>query len=211
MTDLLSASPVVPVVVIDEVETAVPLARALAAGGVRIIEVTLRTEAALAAIAAISAELPEVLVGAGTICSRQQVKASMAAGARFLVSPGATDRLLDAFEDSGVPFLAGVATPSEMLRLLEREITTAKLFPATAVGGLALLRAVYGPLPGLRFCPTGGIDAANAGDFLALPNVGCVGGSWLTPAGVVRARNWDEITRLAAAVSRFRAPSALAR
>lgn len=195
---VLDVSPVVPVVVVEEVETAVPLARALHAGGVGVIEVTLRSDAALDALRAIAAEVPEISLGAGTVCTPDQVKAAAAAGAGFLVSPGATDRLLDALEDSGLPFLAGTATPSDMLRLLERGITEAKLFPASAVGGLALLRAVAGPLPRLRFCPTGGITPANAAEYLAQPNVGCVGGTWLAPATALRARDWAAVRRNAA-------------
>jgi 2-dehydro-3-deoxyphosphogluconate aldolase/(4S)-4-hydroxy-2-oxoglutarate aldolase len=201
MRNILDVSPVIPVVVLDDAAAAVPLARALVEGGVGIIEVTLRSPAALDAVRAIADAVPEILVGAGTVCSPAQVKAAAGAGAGFLVSPGSTDRLLDAFEDSGLPFLTGTATPSDMLRLQEREIHVAKLFPATAVGGTALLAAVYGPLPHLRFCPTGGITAATAPEFLALPNVGCVGGTWLTPRDRVAAADWPAITRLAQATA----------
>lgn len=197
MTSILAAAPVVPVVVIEDAARAVPMARALLDGGIAVAEVTLRTPAALDAIRAIADEVPEVLIGAGTVCTPAQARDAEAAGARFLVSPGSTDALLDAFGDVGLPFLAGCATPSDMMRLLEHGATEAKLFPATAVGGLALLKAVAGPLPELRFCPTGGITAANAADFLALPNVGCVGGSWLTPADALRTGDWDRV-RLAA-------------
>lgn len=195
---LLDHSPVIPVVVVDDIATAVPLAVALAGGGVPILEVTLRSGAALDAIRVIVAEVPQVRVGAGTVCSPEQVKLATAAGAQFLVSPGATDRLLDALQDSGLPFLAGTATPSDMLRLLERGITEAKLFPATVVGGVALLRAVYGPLPQLRFCPTGGITINTAPEYLALPNVGCVGGTWLTAKSLLGAGDWTAVSRLAA-------------
>ena len=194
---VLDIAPVIPVVVIDDAATAVPLARALARGGIPIIEVTLRSDAALDAVRAIAAELPDVLVGAGTVCTPAQVKLSAEAGARFLVSPGATDRLLDAMGESDLPFLAGCAGPSDMLRLLERGVTEAKLFPAGAVGGVPLLRAVHGPLPQLRFCPTGGITPETAPDYLALPNVGCVGGTWLTPKALVEARDWRAVERLA--------------
>ena len=194
---VLDIAPVIPVVVIDDAVTAVPLARALARGGIPIIEVTLRSDAALDAVRAIAAELPDVLVGAGTVCTPAQVKLSAEAGARFLVSPGATDRLLDAMGESDLPFLAGCAGPSDMLRLLERGVTEAKLFPAGAVGGVPLLRAVHGPLPQLRFCPTGGITPETAPDYLALPNVGCVGGTWLTPKALVEARDWLAVERLA--------------
>ena len=194
---VLDIAPVIPVVVIDDAATAVPLARALARGGIPIIEVTLRSDAALDAVRAIAAELPDVLVGAGTVCTPAQVKLSAEAGARFLVSPGATDRLLDAMGESDLPFLAGCAGPSDMLRLLERGMSEAKLFPAGAVGGVPLLRAVHGPLPQMRFCPTGGITPETAPDYLALPNVGCVGGTWLTPKALVEARDWRAVERLA--------------
>lgn len=199
--NLLELSPVIPVVVIEDAATAVPLARALLEGGIAVVEVTLRSDAALAAIERIAEQVPDMIVGAGTVCGPAPAAAAVAAGARFLVSPGATDRLLDALADQPVPFLAGVATPSEMLRLLERGITEAKLFPAGAVGGLALLRAVAGPLPQLRFCPTGGVTASTAADYLALPNVGCVGGSWLTPPAVLAAGDWAQVRRLAAAAA----------
>jgi 2-dehydro-3-deoxyphosphogluconate aldolase / (4S)-4-hydroxy-2-oxoglutarate aldolase len=203
---LLDLAPVIPVVVIGDRADAVPMARALVAGGVPVIEVTLRSAAALDAIRAIATEVPEMTVGAGTICTAEQGDAAMGAGARFLVSPGATDRLLDALQAGPLPFLAGTATPSDMLRLLERGITEAKLFPATAVGGAALLRAVHGPLPQLRFCPTGGITAATAAEFLTLPNVGCVGGTWLTPADVIAAGDWAAVTELARAAAALRPP-----
>jgi 2-dehydro-3-deoxyphosphogluconate aldolase/(4S)-4-hydroxy-2-oxoglutarate aldolase len=198
---VLGVSPVIPVVVIDDLEIAVPLAEALLAGGVRIIEITLRSPAALDAVRAVIDAVPQLLVGVGTVCSPDQAAAAVAAGAQFLVSPGSTDRLLDALSESGRPFLAGTATPSDMLRLLERGITEAKLFPATAVGGLALLDAVRGPLPQLRFCPTGGITSATAPEYLARANVGCVGGTWLTPAGALARRDWPGVTRLAAAAN----------
>jgi 2-dehydro-3-deoxyphosphogluconate aldolase/(4S)-4-hydroxy-2-oxoglutarate aldolase len=139
-----------------------------------------------------------MVVGAGTVCTSEQAKSAAAAGAHFLVSPGSTDRLLDLLQAEGLPFLAGCATPSDMLRLIERGITEAKLFPASAVGGTALLRAVYGPFPQLRFCPTGGITAQSAADYLALPNVGCVGGTWLTPPEALARQDWDSVRTLAA-------------
>lgn len=204
MTSLLDISPVLPVVVVDDVATAVPLARALSDGGVPVVEVTLRSDAALDAIRAIVAEVPGIRVGAGTVCSAEQVKLAGEAGAQFLVSPGATDRLLDALQGSELPFLAGTATPSDMLRLLERGIIEAKLFPATAVGGAALLRAVAGPLPQLRFCPTGGITFNTAREYLSLPNVGCVGGTWLAPKSLVGSGDWAAISRLAAEAAALR-------
>ncbi|GAB6898035.1 bifunctional 4-hydroxy-2-oxoglutarate aldolase/2-dehydro-3-deoxy-phosphogluconate aldolase [Kineosporia succinea] len=201
---LLDISPVVPVVVVDDVDSAVPLARALLAGGIGVIEVTLRSPAALGAIAVIADEVPEMFIGAGTVCSEQQALDSAAAGAKFLVSPGSTDRLLDGLDRVGLPFLAGCATPSDMMRLIERGVTEAKLFPATVVGGTSLLTAISSPLPQLRFCPTGGITAATAPDFLALPNVGCVGGTWLTPREAVKNGDWQRITALAAEAAKLR-------
>jgi 2-dehydro-3-deoxyphosphogluconate aldolase / (4S)-4-hydroxy-2-oxoglutarate aldolase len=201
---VLDVSPVIPVVVIEDARDAVPLAEALLAGGVGIVEVTLRSAAALDAIRAIAERVPELVLGAGTICAPEQVDAALDAGAAFLVSPGSTDRLLDALQAAGRPFLAGCATPSDMVRLVERGIGEAKLFPAAAVGGPALLRAVHGPLPGLRFCPTGGITAGSAPEYLALPNVGCVGGTWLTPAGAIADGDWAAVTRLARRVAALR-------
>lgn len=195
--NLFELSPVIPVVAVSDAESGVEIARALVAGGVRAIEVTLRTPAALDAVRAVREAVPDMVVGVGTVLSPEQAGASVAAGGQFLVSPGCTDTLLDGLVETDVPFLAGVATPSEMMRLLERGITSAKLFPAAAVGGLALLRSVAGPLPQMRFCPTGGITPATAPDYLALPNVGCVGGTWLTPEQAVADGDWSAITLLA--------------
>ncbi|WP_217211623.1 bifunctional 4-hydroxy-2-oxoglutarate aldolase/2-dehydro-3-deoxy-phosphogluconate aldolase [Streptomyces sp. AC550_RSS872] len=194
---VLDLAPVVPVVVIEDVSDAVPLARALVAGGLRAIEVTLRTPAAPAAIREIAAAVPDAVVGAGTVITPDQVNASVAAGARFLVSPGWTDVLLAAMRASGVPFLPGVSTTSEVVALLERGVREMKFFPAEAAGGTAYLKSLAGPLPQARFCPTGGIGPATAPDYLALPNVGCVGGSWMLPADAVAARDWDRVTALA--------------
>lgn len=182
--ELVSLAPVVPVVVIEDVEDAVPLAGALVRGGLPAIEVTLRTPAALDAIERIAAEVEGAVVGAGTVNTAGQVDEALAAGARFLVSPGATPTLLDALQDAGVPFLPGTATASDLVALLERGLTHAKLFPAEVVGGVKALKAFAGPFPQLRFCPTGGINAANAPDYLAQPNVVCVGGSWMTAGDV---------------------------
>jgi 2-dehydro-3-deoxyphosphogluconate aldolase/(4S)-4-hydroxy-2-oxoglutarate aldolase len=177
---LLDISPVIPVVVLDDADLAVPMARALAAGGVRIVEVTLRTPAALEAIRRIAAEVPETLVGAGTVTAPAHALAAAEAGAAFLVTPGTTDAVLDAAEGTGLPVLPGAATVSEAMRLAERGYTALKFFPAEAAGGVPFLRSVAGPLPGLTFCPTGGITPQTAPAYLALPNVACVGGSWLT-------------------------------
>lgn len=195
---LLSIVPVVPVVVIDDLAHAVPVARALVAGGLPVIELTLRTPVALDAIRAIAAEVPEILIGAGTVVSAQQVDDAVAAGAQFLVSPGCTPRLLSAMAGSGLPFLPGTATVSEALAVLEAGHTEMKFFPAEASGGAPYLKSIASPLAAARFCPTGGITAANAPSYLALPNVGCVGGSWLTPAAALADRDWDRVAALAA-------------
>ncbi|WP_308407554.1 bifunctional 4-hydroxy-2-oxoglutarate aldolase/2-dehydro-3-deoxy-phosphogluconate aldolase [Streptomyces olivochromogenes] len=196
-SSLLDLAPVVPVVVVEDAAHAVPLARALVAGGLPAVEVTLRTPAALDAIRAIAAEVPDAMVGAGTVITPAQVAACVAAGARFLVSPGWTDGLLDAMRASGVPFLPGVSTTTEVVALLERGVREMKFFPAQAAGGTAYLRSLAGPLPQARFCPTGGIGPGTAPEYLALPNVGCVGGSWMVPAGAVAARDWARVETLA--------------
>ncbi len=198
---LLDRVPVVPVVVVDEVATAVPLARALVAGGLPVIELTLRTPVALDAIRAIADEVPEILVGAGTVLTPGQAKLAHDAGAQFLVSPGATPRLLGEMADTGLPFLPGTATVSEVLAVLETGLTEMKFFPAEASGGTAFLASIASPVPAARFCPTGGITVATAASYLALPNVGCVGGSWLTPTDLVAAAvasgDWTAIETLA--------------
>jgi 2-dehydro-3-deoxyphosphogluconate aldolase/(4S)-4-hydroxy-2-oxoglutarate aldolase len=194
---LLDLAPVVPVVVLQDVSEAVPLARALVAGGLAAIEVTLRTPVALDAIRAIAEEVPDAVVGAGTVITPEQVHDSVAAGARFLVSPGWTDVLLEAMRGSGVPFLPGVSTTSEVVALLERGVREMKFFPAEAAGGTAYLKSLSGPLPQARFCPTGGIGAGNAPEYLSLPNVGCVGGTWMLPADAVAARDWARVEKLA--------------
>jgi len=197
MTSVLDLAPVVPVVVVDDPSDAVPLARALVAGGLCAIEVTLRTPAALDAIRAVADAVPDAVVGAGTVLTPGQVTRSVEAGARFLVSPGWTDSLLDAMRASGVPYLPGVSTASEVVALLERGVRELKFFPAEAAGGTAYLRSLYGPLPQVRFCPTGGIGPGSAPDYLALPNVACVGGSWMLPADAVAARDWARVETLA--------------
>jgi 2-dehydro-3-deoxyphosphogluconate aldolase/(4S)-4-hydroxy-2-oxoglutarate aldolase len=194
---LLDLAPVVPVVVLQDAADAVPLARALVAGGLPAIEVTLRTPAALDAVRAIAGEVPRAVVGAGTVLTPTQVASSVVAGAQFLVSPGWTDALLEAMRACGVPFLPGVSTVSEVVALLERGVREMKFFPAQAAGGTAYLTSLYGPLPEARFCPTGGIGPDSAPAYLALPNVGCVGGSWMVPADAVAARDWARIERLA--------------
>ncbi|WP_412543707.1 bifunctional 4-hydroxy-2-oxoglutarate aldolase/2-dehydro-3-deoxy-phosphogluconate aldolase [Longispora sp. K20-0274] len=204
MTSILDLAPVIPVVVIHDAAHAVPLARALVAGGLPAIEITLRTPAALDAVRAIAAEVPEAWIGVGTVTTPAHVTASVAAGARFLVSPGATPALHGALADSGLPYLPGVATVSEVLAAVERGLSELKFFPAEAAGGAAYLKALSGPLPDVRFCPTGGITADSAVDYLALPNVGCVGGSWLTPGDLLAAGDWAAVERLAAKAARLR-------
>ena len=200
----LGLGPVVAVVVIERLADAVPMARALVAGGVRAIEVTLRTPVALDAMRAIAAEVEGAHVGAGTVITPADFAAAERAGARFAVSPGATATLVAAAADSALPWLPGVATASEAMAALERGHRHLKLFPAEAAGGTALLRGLHGPLPGLRFCPTGGITPASAGNYLALPNVACVGGSWLTPADRMAAGDWSRIEALAREASALR-------
>ena len=197
-SSLLDRVPVVPVVVVDDLAQAVPVARALVAGGLPVIELTLRTPVALDAIRVIADEVPEILVGAGTVLTPGQAKEAKDAGAQFLVSPGATASLLAGMTDTGLPFLPGTATVSEVLAVLETGLTEMKFFPAEASGGTGFLSSIASPVPAARFCPTGGITTASAASYLALPNVGCVGGSWLTPADAVRRGDWAAITRLAA-------------
>lgn len=201
---ILSLAPVLPVVTLDELAHAVPVARALVAGGIRGIEVTLRTPVALDAIRAIAAEVEGAMVGVGTVLDGQQLEAARAAGAHFAVSPGASPRLLAAAEDNELPLLPGVATAGEAMALLERGHLHLKFFPAVPAGGAKLLAAWASPMPQVRFCPTGGIDLAGARDFLALPNVVCVGGSWLTPKDKLRSGDWAGIERLAREAAQLR-------
>ncbi len=196
--EICALAPVIPVLVVDEVANAVPLARALVAGGLPVLEVTLRTPQALEVIRAM-AGVAGGIVGAGTLISPADVRAAKAAGAVFGVSPGATDELLAAAEAEDLPLLPGAATATEAMRLLARGYDMLKFFPAEASGGVRALKSIAAPLPQLRFCPTGGVTAANAGAYLSLANVICVGGSWLAPKALVKARKWAEITALAAA------------
>ena len=190
--ELCGLAPVIPVLVIEEAGKARPLAEALVAGGLPVLEVTLRTPAALEAIRAM-AEVPGGHVGAGTLISGDDVRAAKAAGATFGVSPGATDALLEACEEEGLPLLAGAATASEAMRLLARGYDVLKFFPAEASGGAAALKALGGPLPQISFCPTGGVSPGNAGNYLKLSTVPCVGGSWIAPADRVAAGDWGAI------------------
>ena len=194
---ILRLAPVVAVVVIDALSDAVPLARALVTGGIKAIEVTLRTPVALDVIRAIAAEVEDATVGAGTILNAVDLAAAEHAGAQFAVSPGATPALLAAAEDSALPYLPGAATVAEAMTLQEAGYCLQKFFPASYAGGVDLLRALAAPLPGIRFCPTGGITVSTAPQWLALPNVVCIGGSWLTAPAIVRAQNWTEVEKLA--------------
>lgn len=197
LAEILALAPVVPVVIVDDAAHAVPMARALVAGGIRAIEVTLRTPAALDAIRAIAAEVEGAVTGVGTVLDGTQLEAARKAGARFAVSPGVAPKLLDAADGDELPLLPGVATAGEAMALLERGYRHLKFFPAAPAGGAKLLAAWASPLPQIRFCPTGGIKLANAPEFLALPNVACVGGSWLTPADKLKAGDWGGIEQLA--------------
>ena len=194
---VMGLAPVIPVLIVEDAGLAADLARALVAGGLPALEVTLRTPAALDVIREM-AQVESGAVGAGTLLTSDDVEKAKAAGATFGVSPGATDRLLDACEDQDLPLLAGCASASEAMRLLERGYTVAKFFPAEAAGGAPFLKSLASPLPRMRFCPTGGVGPKNATDYLSLPNVLCVGGSWVAPTDKVAARDWAGITALAA-------------
>ncbi len=195
--ELMRTGPVIPVIVIDQLEQAVPLARALVAGGARVLELTLRTPVALQAVKAIAEQVEGAIIGVGTITRPQDFERSIEAGAIFGVSPGLTLELAAAASASGLPLLPGVMTPSDVIAARAAGFTELKLFPAQQAGGVGMLKALSGPFPDMTFCPTGGINAATARDFLALPNVACVGGSWLTPADAVATGDWARITALA--------------
>jgi 2-dehydro-3-deoxyphosphogluconate aldolase/(4S)-4-hydroxy-2-oxoglutarate aldolase len=205
---VMQDSPVIPVIVLTDVAHAVLVARALLAGGIRMLEVTLRTPQALACIEAIARDVPEAVVGAGTVRSAQDAQASASAGASFIVSPGYTQALAQACRDVRLPLLPGVATGSEIMMAQADGLSELKFFPAMQSGGPAMLKAWNGPFGDVRFCPTGGVTAANAMDFLSLPNVVCVGGSWLTPADALARGNWAQITALAFQASRLNVKAA---
>lgn len=204
LESILRFAPVVAVVVIDDADVAVPLARVLLDGGIHAIEITLRTPAALDAIRAIADAVPQAAVGAGTVLGAADFEAAVAAGAKFAVSPGATPALLEAAEKLPLPWLPGASTASEAMKLAERGYSLQKFFPAQAAGGVDHLRSLGGPLPQIRFCPTGGVTVQNAPDYLRLSNVVCVGGSWLTPQALMHTRDWPAITALARAASVLR-------
>ncbi len=205
MHDIMRSSPVMPVIVIDNIEQAVPLARALVAGGIRVLEITLRSVHGLAAIRAIADAVPEAIVGVGTLTRPEEFWQARDAGATFAVSPGLSAALIAATKDSGLPLLPGVMTPSEVMAAREAGFLQLKLFPAVAAGGINMLKALGGPFPELCFCPTGGITQHTAPAFLACPNVACVGGSWLTPKAVMDQDDWAGITALAYAASNLSA------
>ncbi len=200
---IMTTSPVIPVIVIDNIDDAVPMAEALVKGGLTVLEVTLRTHCGLQAISKIKQAIPEAIVGAGTVITAQDVSNAKEAGAEFLVSPGNTTALVEAASQQKIPLLPGVATPSEAMALLERGISHMKFFPAQAAGGTAMLKSIFGPLPQIKFCPTGGISEAIAADYLALDNVLCIGGSWMLDKTAIQAKNWDAIEALARTASQL--------
>ncbi len=197
MRNILAGHSVIPVITLDRVEDAVPLAQALVAGGLKILEVTLRTEAAVEGIREIVKHVPDAIVGTGTVCNEQQIKLSEDLGCQFMISPGATDKLLEAGAESSVPFLPGIASVSELMRGMEYGHRDFKFFPAEAAGGTSVLKAFAGPFGDIRFCPTGGIGLHNVVEYLALPNVLCVGGSWIAQTNLIRQQAWSEIETLA--------------
>ncbi|MCZ4291847.1 2-dehydro-3-deoxy-phosphogluconate aldolase [Hoeflea alexandrii] len=205
LISILKLQPVVPVLVIKDLAHAVPLARALVAGGLKAIEITMRTPVALEAIRAVADEVEDAVPGAGTVLNAKQYHQAVEAGSQFIVSPGTTLELLDVARKSPVPLLPGAATPSEVMALREEGYEVLKFFPAEQAGGAAYLKSLSSPLAGMLFCPTGGITPDNARDYLSLPNVVCVGGSWVAPNALVEAGDWDGITRLAMEASRLAA------
>lgn len=198
VNEIVKVAPVIPVMVVERIEDAVPLAQALYNGGLKVLEITLRTPCALDAITAMVENLPaDAVIGAGTIITPADLEKAVKAGSTFLVSPGTTPALIEAAKASAVPLLPGVATPTEAMRLLVEGFTHQKFFPAEAAGGVPMLKSIGGPLPQITFCPTGGIDLAKAPTYLALSNVACVGGTWMAPKELMKAGRWDEIERLA--------------
>lgn len=204
LLEIMRASPVIPVIAIDNPDHAVPLAEALVAGGIRVLEVTLRTPHGLSSIRAIAERVPHAIVGVGTLTQAEELSAARDAGAVFGVSPGLTPGLIDAARKSGLPLLPGVMTPSEVMAAREAGFRQLKLFPAVPAGGVGMLNAIAGPLPDVVFCPTGGISQETAPAFLACRNVACVGGSWLTPKNAMAAGDWAQLTALARAASALR-------
>lgn len=203
ITDIMTSGPVIPVIIIENADHAVGLAEALLAGGIKTAEVTLRTPAGIKAIEKIASAVPEMCVGAGTITTAEQVQDVVNAGGVFGVSPGSTDKLIGACKDASLPMLFGAQTLSEMMRLAEYGYTEMKFFPASAAGGIHFLKSVHSPLADLSFCPTGGINQNNASDWLALPHVRCVGGSWITPADLLSSGDFKAISKLASEASQL--------
>ena len=204
ISTIAGQAPVIPVLTVERVADAVPLARALVKGGLPVLEITLRTPVALDALRVMAGEVPEAILGAGTVLNAEQLDQARPAGARFLVSPGCTRALAEAARASGLPFLPGVQTVSEAMMLSDQGFRLMKFFPADQAGGLGWLKAVGAPLAGLKFCPTGGIGADTAPSYLALPNVACIGGSWVAPRDAVAAGDWQKVERLAAAAAGFK-------
>jgi 2-dehydro-3-deoxyphosphogluconate aldolase/(4S)-4-hydroxy-2-oxoglutarate aldolase len=199
--EILHNGPVIPVIVLHNVDHAVPLAQALLAGGIRVLEITLRSGAGLEGIRRISEEIPELIVGAGTVLSPEDLRMTAQSGGQFAISPGLTPSLFAASHDGPIPLIPGISTPSELMLAMERGFTELKFFPAEAAGGVQTLKAMYGPFPRITFCPTGGISPENYKEYLALSNVACVGGSWLTPSELIMKEDWDSISKLAAKAS----------
>ncbi len=191
--DIMNTSPVIPVMVINKLEHAVPLANALVEGGLKVLEITLRTDIALQAIKEIKAAVPDAIVGAGTVINIKTLHKAIEAGSEFIVSPGVTDGLINEALTLKAPILPGIVTPSEVMQLLEKGITEMKFFPAEAAGGVPMVKSIGAPLPQVTFCPTGGVNPGNVQNYLALKNVACIGGSWMAPADLVDAENWEEI------------------
>ncbi|GGC05375.1 ketohydroxyglutarate aldolase [Oxalicibacterium flavum] len=204
LLEIMRASPVIPVIAIDDIRHAVPMAQALVEGGIRVLEVTLRTRHGLAAIRAIAEQVPQAILGVGTLTRPEDFAAARDAGAVFGVSPGLTRDLVQAARASGLPLLPGVMTPSEVLAAREAGFFQLKLFPAVPAGGVGMLNAIAGPLPDVLFCPTGGISQETAPQFLACKNVACVGGSWLTPRELLAANDWEGVRALATAAAGLR-------
>lgn len=200
-SEVMALCPVIPVLTIEKASDAVPLARALVAGGLTVLEITLRTPAAIEAIALIAREVPDAVTGAGTVLNARDWERAEKAGAQFIVSPGLTDPLMEVAAGSALAFLPGVATAGELMRGLDAGLTSFKFFPAETSGGAPALKALYGPFADIRFCPTGGITAKTAPDYLALPNVVCVGGGWVAPNNAIASGDWGRITELARAAS----------
>lgn len=195
--EIFAAGPVVPVLVINDVEKAVPLAKALMAGGIKVLEVTLRTPVAIDVISTIAKEVPDALIGAGTVTNAQQLKAVTDAGAKFAISPGMTADLLKAGMDGDIPLIPGISSTSDLMKGKDAGYTHMKFFPAEASGGVKAIKSISGPFPDVTFCPTGGIGPGNYKEYLALPNVKCVGGSWVAPDDAINEGDWDRITQLA--------------